>query len=105
MPVAALALTAAIGAAELKRASIGWMEPDPGSVTDTLFTLRENYYPGDVGFFDPPGLKPTDAVLRKFKRRELQERKTGFGVAGMCSQELVNHKTIDRGKPLSFIKM
>jgi hypothetical protein len=37
------------------RASVGWVEPDVGP----LFTLREKYYPGDVGLYF--GLKPTDA--------------------------------------------
>ena len=60
-----------IGAAELRRVTIGWVEPNP-SVFDTLFALSKNYYPGDVGL-DPLGL---------------------IGVPGMCAQELVNHKTI-----------
>merc|ERR1711966_347456 len=46
----------AINLAEAFRASKGWVEPSKGS----LFTLRESYYPGDLGF-DPFGLKPQDA--------------------------------------------
>ena len=43
MPAPAFALlTIAIGAAELKRATIGWVEPDLGSWTKTLWKLREN---------------------------------------------------------------
>lgn len=43
MPAPAFALlTVAIGAAELKRATTGWVEPDLGSWTKTLWTLREN---------------------------------------------------------------
>jgi len=39
-------LTTAIAAAELKRATIGWVEPDLKSWTKTLWTLRDNckYY-------------------------------------------------------------
>merc|ERR1712130_220461 len=43
----------AINIAEALRASRGWVEPGLGP----LFTLRESYYPGDLGF-DPLGLKP-----------------------------------------------
>jgi hypothetical protein len=96
MPPAAFAfLTIVIGAAELKRATIGWVEPDLGSWTKTLWTLRDGYYPGDLGF-DPLGLKPTDA--REFANMQTKELQNGrlamLGVAGMCAQELVNHKTI-----------
>lgn len=49
MPLPAFALlTVGIAAAELKRATIGWVEPDLGRWTKTLFTLRDTYYPGDV---------------------------------------------------------
>lgn len=96
MPLPALLLLgAAIGAAELKRARIGWVEPDFGSWTSTLWTLRENYYPGDLGF-DPLGFKPSDPV--EFARMQTKELQNGrlamLGVAGMCAQELVNHRTI-----------
>ena len=88
-------LTVAIAAAELNRARVGWVEPDLGSWTKTLWTLRENYYPGDVGF-DPLGLKPTDPkTFANMQTRELQNgRLAMLGVAGMCAQELVNHRTI-----------
>merc|ERR1712154_123404 len=96
VPLPAFALlTVAIAAAELKRATIGWVEPNLGSWTKTLWTLRDNYYPGDLGF-DPLGFKPTDAnAFADMQTRELQNgRLAMLGVAGMCSQELVNHKTI-----------
>ena len=96
MPLPAFALlTVCIAAAELKRATIGWVEPDLGKWTKTLFTLRETYYPGDVGF-DPLGLKPSDAKdFANMQTRELQNgRLAMIGVAGIISQELVNHKTI-----------
>ena len=65
----------------------------PGS--NTMFTLRDSYYPGDIGF-DPLGLKPTDPLqFQVMQTKELQNgRLAMLGWAGMCSQELVNHKTI-----------
>jgi len=96
MPLPAfIFLTVAIAAAELKRATIGWVEPDLKSWTKTLWTLRDNYYPGDVGF-DPLNFKPTNAAaFADMQTRELQNgRLAMLGVAGMCAQELVNHRTI-----------
>jgi hypothetical protein len=93
MPLPAfIFLTGAIAAAELKRASIGWREP---TSFNALWALRDSYYPGDVGF-DPLGLKPTDpAKFSDMATRELQNgRLAMLAVAGFCSQELVNHKTI-----------
>ena len=96
MPAPAFAaLTLFIAAAELKRATIGWVEPDLNSWSRTLFVLRDSYYPGDLGF-DPLGLKPTGA--KEFANMQTKELQNGrlamLGVFGMCSQELVNHKTI-----------
>lgn len=86
-------LTLGIGAAELKRATIGWIEP--ALDIDKLWALRESYYPGDIGF-DPLGLKPTDP--KKFQSMQTRELQNGrlamIGIAGMCAQELVNHKSI-----------
>lgn len=96
MPAPAFAfLTIAIAAAEINRATIGWVEPDFSSWSKTLWKLRDNYYPGDIGF-DPLGLKPTDAKgFADMQTRELQNgRLAMIGVAGMCAQELVNHRTI-----------
>lgn len=96
MPAPAFALlTILIAGAELKRATIGWVEPDFGDWTRTLWKLRDNYYPGDVGF-DPLGLKPEDPIVYKnMQTRELQNgRLAMIGVAGMCAQELVNHRSI-----------
>merc|ERR1712125_230876 len=88
-------LTAAIGTAEIKRAQRGWVEPDFGNWSKTLFKLRENYYPGDLGF-DPLGLKPTDP--KEFATMQTKELQNGrlamLGVAGMCAQELVNGKPV-----------
>lgn len=88
-------LTVAIGAAELYRAKVGWVEPRPKIGSGTLFTLRDNYYPGDIGF-DPLGLKPTENY--EFQRMQTKELSNGrlamLAWAGMCAQELVNHKPI-----------
>lgn len=88
-------LTVTIAAVELKRATIGWVEPDLKSWTKTLWTLRDNYYPGDIGF-DPLNFKPKDpAAFANMQTRELQNgRLAMIGWAGMCAQELVNHRTI-----------
>jgi len=96
VPLPAFAfMTASIAALELRRAKIGWVEPNLDSWTATLWKLRDNYYPGDVGF-DPLGLKPSDPkAFRDMQTRELQNgRLAMIGWAGMCSQELVNHRTI-----------
>jgi len=96
VPLPAFALlTLFIGYNEIRRAQIGWVEPDLGSWSKTLFTLRDNYYPGDVGF-DPLGLKPTNPKdFADMQTKELQNgRLAMIGVAGMCAQELCNHKSI-----------
>lgn len=81
----------AINLCEAYRASKGWVEPGMGD----LFSLRENYYPGDLGF-DPLGLKPTDAA--EFANMQAKELSNGrlamIAAAGMCVQELVNGKPI-----------
>jgi len=84
-----------IAACELKRATIGWVEPDFGSWSKTLWQLRDEYYPGDIGF-DPLGLKPTDPKkYAAMQTRELQNgRLAMIGAAGMCAQEIFNHRTI-----------
>jgi hypothetical protein len=92
MPLPAFAaLTLFIGVAETYRATVGWVEPGSRS----LWTLRDSYYPGDVGF-DPLGLKPTDKYeFQVMQTKELQNgRLAMIGAAGMCMQELMNHKTI-----------
>jgi len=96
LPVPAFSLlTLAIGSAELRRAQIGWVEPDFGDWTKTLWRLRDGYYPGDIGF-DPLGLKPADAKdFANMQTKELQNgRLAMIGAAGMCAQELMNHRSI-----------
>jgi len=92
LPGPALALlTLVIGICETRRATVGWVEPGMGS----LWTLRDSYYPGDIGF-DPLELKPTSPEgFNAMQTKELQNgRLAMIGVAGMCAQELCNHKTI-----------
>ena len=79
----------AINIAEALRASVGWVEPGLGP----LFTLRESYYPGDLGL---KLFKPTDAD--KFANMQTKELNIGrlamLAAAGMCVQEQVNGKGI-----------
>ena len=80
-----------INIAEAYRANRGWVEPGLGP----LFSLRESYYPGDLGF-DPLGLKPDDP--KKFQALQNKELSNGrlamIASAGFCVQELVNGKGI-----------
>lgn len=81
----------AINISEALRANVGWMEPGLGP----LFTLREKYYPGDIGF-DPLGLKPKDA--KDFADMQTKELSNGrlamLAAAGMCVQEQINGQGI-----------
>jgi hypothetical protein len=84
------ALVAFILPAELGRANTGWMPP-----TEAAFTLRETYYPGDIGF-DPAGLKPTGA--KDFANMQTKELNNGrlamLAAIGMIGQELVTKSTL-----------
>jgi hypothetical protein len=82
-----------IGALELNRALVGWTAP--GDVLGTGRTLKEDYFPGDVGF-DPLGLAPEDPdEFLELHTKELQNgRLAMLGWAGMVAQELVNGKEI-----------
>jgi len=91
-------LTVAIGAAELTRASLGWLSPGNPAVSKDIAKgkyLNPTYYPGDIGF-DPLGLKPgSDDEFAVMQTKELQNgRLAMIGVAGMVAQELVDHKPI-----------
>lgn len=85
-----LPLFLGINFAEAFRASKGWVNPKEGS----LFTLRDEYYPGDLGF-DPFGLKPTtkdgfvdvDGFV-KMQEGELNNGRLAMLAVGvMCAQE------------------
>jgi hypothetical protein len=80
-----------IGALEINRALKGWKSDDSAAFQD----LKDDYYPGDVGF-DPLGLKPpAGEEFLTMSTRELQNgRLAMLGVAGMVAQELVNGKEI-----------
>jgi hypothetical protein len=81
----------AINIIEALRASKGWVEPGIGE----LFTLRDSYYPGDIGF-DPLGFKPKDAKdFASMQEKELSNgRLAMLAVAGMCVQEQINGQGI-----------
>lgn len=85
-----VALTVAIGAAEQKRATIGWVEPENVPVAKAGL-LRDDYMPGDIGF-DPLGLKPSDPdAFFEMQTKELQNgRLAMLAFAGEVAQELVN---------------
>jgi len=95
-------LAFAIGISEAYRALVGWESPEKGMANapeDNAFSfgglLRDDYYPGDIGF-DPLGLKPTDAEeFAKMQTKELQHgRLAMLAAAGMCVQEQISHDTI-----------
>ena len=93
-PVFWALLVIAIGAAEQKRATIGWVEPENVPVSKPGL-LRDTYIPGDLGF-DPLGLKPDDAdELFTLQTKELQNgRLAMLAAAGFLAQELVDGKGI-----------
>jgi len=86
-------LAVTIGAAEVRRALTGWVSPNEVEVTEAA--LRNDYYPGDVGF-DPFGLKPDDAEdFAIMTTKELQHgRLAMLATAGLVAQELVDGKEI-----------
>jgi len=87
-------LTISIGAAEQKRATIGWVEPENVPVSKPGL-LRDSYVPGDLNF-DPLGLKPEDPEeLYIMQTKELQNgRLAMLAAAGFMAQELVDGKGI-----------
>lgn len=83
-----------IGTLELNRALTGWTPPTPETIAGKN-TLKEDYFPGDIGF-DPLGLRPkTDAEFLELHTRELQNgRLAMLAAGGFIAQELVNGKEI-----------
>merc|ERR1711992_147737 len=86
-------LAVAIGAAELGRALKGW--ENPGDVYDSGASLKDDYFPGDIGF-DPLGLKPEDPEeFAEMQTKELQHGRLAMLAAmGMIAQEQVNGLTL-----------
>lgn len=80
-----------ISVAEFSRALKGWESPG----NENKLILRDDYYPGDVGF-DPLGLKPDNwEEFSEMSTKELQHgRLAMLGIAGIVAQELVNGKEI-----------
>lgn len=87
-------LITGIGAAEQVRAEKGWVDPADVPVSQPGL-LREDYYPGDIGF-DPLGLKPTDPEeFNSLATKELQNgRLAMLAAVGFMAQELVDGKGI-----------
>ena len=87
-------LITAIGAAEQKRAVIGFVDPSEVPVGQPGL-LRAEYTPGDIGF-DPLGIKPSDPFeLEIMQTKELQNgRLAMLAAAGFMAQELVDGKGI-----------
>jgi len=93
-----------IGAAEAQRAQIGWVDPANASY-DQPGLLRDDYYPGDIGF-DPLGIKPTDQdELDTMITRELQNgRLAMLAAAGFLAQEAVDGLGIAEHFQVSMIE-
>ena len=89
-----LILTAAIGACEVQRAKIGWVDPKDVPF-DQPGQLNEDYIPGNLGF-DPLGLKPEDpAEFERMQNYELQNGRLGMlAAAGMIAQEMATGEGI-----------
>lgn len=87
-------LVTAIGAAEERRATTGWV--DPGDVpVGRPGLLEDTYVPGNLDF-DPLGLKPEDPEeFFNMQTKELQNgRLAMLAAAGFMAQELVDGKGI-----------
>jgi hypothetical protein len=89
-PFFIVGLTGAIGVAELTRATTGWVSP-----AVSAWTLRDDYYPGDIGF-DPLGIKPSDAAgFAEMQTKELNNGRLAMLAAiGMIGQELVTRSPL-----------
>merc|ERR1719333_1516740 len=86
------AMTLGIGICETLRIQKGWANPYESM--DKVQSLKEGYYPGDLGF-DPLGLAPEDpAELREMQEKELSHGRLGMlAAAGFMAQEAVTGTT------------
>jgi len=88
------ALVFFIGVIESRRAQVGWVPP--AEVPEgQQGLLKDDYYPGDVGF-DPLGLKPEgEEELNEMITKELQHgRLAMLAASGFIAQECVDGKGI-----------
>jgi hypothetical protein len=85
-------MTLGIGISESLRIQKGWA--DPNEDPDNFQSLKEGYYPGDIGF-DPLGLKPDNPEeLRAMQEKELNNGRLGMiAAAGFMAQEAVTGTT------------
>jgi len=85
-------MTLAIGICETLRIQKGWANPYESM--DNVQSLKEGYYPGDLGF-DPLGLAPTDpAEFRIMQEKELSHGRLGMlAAAGFIAQEAATGAT------------
>jgi len=85
-------MTLGVGIAEATRIQIGWANPYENM--ENVQSLKEGYYPGDLGF-DPLGLKPDDpAELRIMQEKELSHgRLAMLAAAGFIAQETATGTT------------
>merc|ERR1712032_1290041 len=74
---------------EAQRAQIGWVDPADAAY-DQPGKLRDDYYPGDIGF-DPLGIRPEDPEeLDTMITKELQHGRLAIlAAAGFLAQEAV----------------
>jgi len=81
-----------IGAMEFYRAEKGWLEP---TSPENLWTLRDAYEPGDLGF-DPLNLgSGLISSKRKLQEQELNNgRLAAIAMAGIVAQELVTNRPV-----------
>jgi hypothetical protein len=89
-----IVLASVIGTLEIKRAKIGFVEPENVPVGRPGL-LREEYIPGNLGF-DPLGIKPTDPEeFFIMQTKELQNgRLAMLAAVGFMAQELADGKGI-----------
>lgn len=85
------ALGVAIFVAEATRVQKGWADP----FTSDLFTLREDYVPGEIGF-DPLGLCPdgSDELYLDYKLKELSHGRLAMVATAwfVCKELLTGNK-------------
>merc|ERR1719445_776094 len=87
-------LTIFIGASELYRAKVAFVNP-AYVPTGQQGLMREDHYPGDIGF-DPLNLKPKDPIeFENMATKELQHgRLAMLAAVGFMAQELVDGRGI-----------